>query len=282
MKFSLPFAFLGLMILMIFKTSFASLSGCVISGLTIKLPFPPLTAEITQGYDGGFSHQGKYAIDFALAKGVPVLAVLPGKVIFASNAGPCGNAIIIDHGNGITSKYCHLQSFKVNQGDIVDQGTIIGYVDNTGWSNGDHLHFEMMKNGNSCRAENIEGCTVIQQGYTCTSNNNPKEPGTSPSPPPSPSNLSVSCENGQIKLSWNPVQDATAYQIRIDDVNDGQELKNCRDKSSSDICATIKATSYVFTSQPGHSYRWWIYAYRNWACSQAIMGTKFSGDMCQR
>ena len=60
-----------------------------------------------------------------------------------------GNIVKIDHGNGFITRYLHLAygSVKVKVGDLVKKGQIIGYMGNTGYSFGGHLHFEIWKNG---------------------------------------------------------------------------------------------------------------------------------------
>ena len=57
-----------------------------------------------------------------------------------------GNKIILDHGGGLFTAYSHLNEFEVDQGDIVIQGDIIGYVGMTGRVTGPHLHWEVYLN----------------------------------------------------------------------------------------------------------------------------------------
>ncbi len=58
-----------------------------------------------------------------------------------------GNHILIDHGGGQYTLYAHLSGFNVSSGQAVTKGDVIGYVGNTGWSTGAHLHFEIWING---------------------------------------------------------------------------------------------------------------------------------------
>jgi len=81
--------------------------------------------------------------DYASQIGTPVKAVWSGKVRYAQmNGGGFGNLIIIRHPNGLETYYAHLSKINVSINQIIDQGTIIGEVGNTGHSTGPHLHFE--------------------------------------------------------------------------------------------------------------------------------------------
>ena len=96
-------------------------------------------------FNGGSAfHSG---IDFGDPCGTPVGATRPGKVTFAGPAGGYGNRVVIDHGEGITSSYNHLQQITVLIGDEVTQSNAVGLVGTTGRSTGCHLHFEIMVNG---------------------------------------------------------------------------------------------------------------------------------------
>jgi len=70
-----------------------------------------------------------------------------GRVVSAGWNGDYGNCVIIDHGNGMQTLYGHMRSIKVNVGDVVAQGKVIGTMGSTGDSTGVHLHFEVLRNG---------------------------------------------------------------------------------------------------------------------------------------
>jgi murein DD-endopeptidase MepM/ murein hydrolase activator NlpD len=89
-------------------------------------------------------HQG---IDLASTEHAPVEAANSGIVIFASNLGIYGNAVIIDHGQGITSLYGHMSALQVSEGQQVKKGQVIGTTGSTGWAGGDHLHVSILVNG---------------------------------------------------------------------------------------------------------------------------------------
>lgn len=87
-------------------------------------------------------------VDLPAPGGTAILAAGTGKVIMAGWYGAYGNAVIIDHGGGYTSLYGHQSRLGVSVGDEVKAGEVIGYVGTTGWSTGNHLHFEIRVNGN--------------------------------------------------------------------------------------------------------------------------------------
>ncbi|MDE6148674.1 MAG: peptidoglycan DD-metalloendopeptidase family protein [Ruminococcus sp.] len=70
-----------------------------------------------------------------------------GKNSSCGCGGGYGNYIIIDHGEGFISLYGHLTSLNVKDGDTVKKGDIIGTMGSTGYSTGDHLHFEIRYQG---------------------------------------------------------------------------------------------------------------------------------------
>lgn len=91
-------------------------------------------------------HRG---LDFAAPVGTPVLAPASGRVKRASRRGSLGLLIEVDHGNGLLTRYGHMDSFAVQRGDWVTRGQVIGRVGNTGRSTGPHLHYEVVQNGRS-------------------------------------------------------------------------------------------------------------------------------------
>ncbi len=85
-------------------------------------------------------HQG---IDIAALYGSAVRAPAGGRVVFAGRQSAYGNLIVLDHGDGVTTRYGHLSRMEVRAGDPVSQDALIGYVGNTGRSTGPHLHYEV-------------------------------------------------------------------------------------------------------------------------------------------
>lgn len=92
-------------------------------------------------------HTGLDISDGKPAGVTPIHAFRAGRVIDVEHRGGLGNHVVIDHGNGVTSVYGHLNSISVSVGEMVDTNTIVGYEGTTGVSTGPHLHFEIRVDG---------------------------------------------------------------------------------------------------------------------------------------
>ncbi|MDH5302016.1 MAG: peptidoglycan DD-metalloendopeptidase family protein [Gammaproteobacteria bacterium] len=92
------------------------------------------------------AHKG---VDYAAPVGTPVKSSGDGKVVFRGIKGGYGKVIVIDHGNGYTTLYGHLNSYsrKLRDGYRVKQGETIGFVGSTGRATGPHLHYEFRVGG---------------------------------------------------------------------------------------------------------------------------------------
>lgn len=75
--------------------------------------------------------------------GDPILAAADGKIINASYTPDLGNSVTIQHSHGFITRYGHLRSIRVKNGQQVAQGQVIGSLGNTGKSTGPHLHYEV-------------------------------------------------------------------------------------------------------------------------------------------
>ena len=88
----------------------------------------------------GAIHTG---VDISAAQGTPVHAAADGIVYQAEYAGRYGKMVIIDHGNGMTTRYAHMSRFDVIPGQEIRRGEVIGYSGATGRVTAPHLHFEV-------------------------------------------------------------------------------------------------------------------------------------------
>ncbi len=132
----------------------ANSSQTVYSSDGFRWPLAPNQTLITTyfGYDSwrGGNH---YGIDVGNAGigGSPIYAAQSGTVITAYNDsgwhGGYGNYVVIDHGDSLSTLYAHCVSTCVYEGQVVNKGDVIGYVGTTGWSTGNHLHFEVRVGG---------------------------------------------------------------------------------------------------------------------------------------
>ncbi|MBP7710791.1 MAG: M23 family metallopeptidase [Rickettsiales bacterium] len=88
----------------------------------------------------GAAHQG---LDFVGVTKEKIISPSSGKVILAGKFSDYGNAVVIDHGFGITTRYGHLSEVKVKDGQRVRKGEVIALQGSTGRSTGQHLHYEV-------------------------------------------------------------------------------------------------------------------------------------------
>ena len=91
-------------------------------------------------------HEGT---DFPAAYGTPILATADGTVIRAAWDDEYGNVVDIAHKNGVVTRYAHAQELLVKSGDVVKQGQAISKVGSSGRSTGPHLHYEVLRDGQS-------------------------------------------------------------------------------------------------------------------------------------
>jgi len=101
------------------------------------------------------SEADHYGLDLASIKMAPIVLSNYGEVILKDNLGVYGNVVIIAHGLGLSTLYSHCSSIRVNVGDLLDKGTIIGNTGRTGLVLGDHLHFGAYIQGVPIRPEEV-------------------------------------------------------------------------------------------------------------------------------
>jgi murein DD-endopeptidase MepM/ murein hydrolase activator NlpD len=151
------------------------------------------TRFVGQANNGEFSHQSedgpRFAWDFTVNIGTPVLAVAAGRVIKviedipnnAEGAEPdpdaTANAVQIDHGNGLQSLYAHLDQFgvAVEPGQLVARGQYLGRSGNSGYATGPHLHYEVLnaagRSSSTGFAESLAAGGIAEEGDRVTSQN---------------------------------------------------------------------------------------------------------------
>lgn len=116
--------------------------------------WPTKSRRISSGFGfrkDPFTFRGSFhsGIDIAGDLNDPVYVTADGKVIYTGWDQSHGNNIIVNHTNGLKTRYMHLNKIVVEEGDAVEKGEKIGLVGSTGRSTGPHLHYEVIKNGES-------------------------------------------------------------------------------------------------------------------------------------
>jgi len=97
-------------------------------------------------------------IDISRPVGTPVRPISSGIVTFSGTNGGYGQMVEIDHGNGLTSRYAHLSTLAVREGEQILSGQTIGQVGETGLTTGPHLHLEIRR-----RNSPIDPLTVLHR-----------------------------------------------------------------------------------------------------------------------
>lgn len=97
-------------------------------------------------------------VDFRARRPTPIPVANDGKVVFTGDLFFNGKTVIVDHGLGIMTLYCHLSKIQSNAGEMVKQGEVIGVSGNTGRSSGPHLHWGVRIHGNW-----VDGLSLIEE-----------------------------------------------------------------------------------------------------------------------
>lgn len=208
----------------------------------------PWTAEtvfaLTSGYNEDY-HKGentKYLLDFAIRNnngtpnqaatlGQPVRAIGDGVVIKAVKEGEnggLGRYVKVDHGQGYVTRYDHLGSVSVNEGDVLVRGNEIGKIGDTGFSIGYHLQVSLWKDGKIVPMEDV----LNVQGANLTIDQTPiSEFGgktnhfflskNSDGLPPAPALVAQAAQACQVNLIWPANANTGNYSI----IRDGVDVK---------------------------------------------------------
>ncbi len=163
----------------------SALSGATMVGLTLGLTrnattadwfkansapnLWPVEGQVTGSFGeriDPFNGEGAFhsGVDISSNYGHPIVAPADGVVTFTDNLGGYGKAVMIDHGNGISTRYGHLSGFAVSSGQHVHRGDVIGYVGASGRSTGPHLHYEVRINDTPVNPYKYLRMTVATSG----------------------------------------------------------------------------------------------------------------------
>jgi murein DD-endopeptidase MepM/ murein hydrolase activator NlpD len=103
-------------------------------------------------------------VDIGSSYGATIIAPADGVVVFSDILGGYGKAIMINHGNGISTRYGHLSGYAVTAGQSVHRGDVIGFVGESGRSTGPHLHYEVRINDTPVNPYKYLRMTVAHNG----------------------------------------------------------------------------------------------------------------------
>lgn len=112
----------------------------------------PVEGRLTDGFGdrrnpfGGYGSEFHTGQDIATNFGTPVAATANGVVTFTGFQNGYGQLVVIDHGDGLTTRYGHLSHIDAEVGQSVTRGDIVGRVGSSGRSTGPHLHYEIRIN----------------------------------------------------------------------------------------------------------------------------------------
>ena len=116
----------------------------------------PISGVITSrfGASSSIRRSSHTGLDISAPTGTAIKAAAAGTVTFSGYKGSYGNMLVISHGNGVQTYYCHCSKLYVGTGTQVSQGQTIAAVGSTGNSTGPHLHLEVRVNGVAYNPQN--------------------------------------------------------------------------------------------------------------------------------
>lgn len=131
------------------QAAFARFSTPLPSTLLMRQPTPgPLSSSFgLRRVFNGEPRNPHSGLDIAANTGTPIIAPLPGKVVLTGDFYYNGNTVIIDHGGGLLTLFCHLDRIDAKAEQHVETGDALGTVGATGRVTGAHLHFSVSLNG---------------------------------------------------------------------------------------------------------------------------------------
>lgn len=153
-------AVIALFIGFLFIGSKSAFANTVVDDELINSLIWPTEGIISDTY--GTRMGNHFGIDIAAPQGTPIVSIDNGVINKSYYSDTYGNVIFIEHESGLEAVYAHLHERYVREGDIVNEGTVIGTVGNTGRSTGDHLHFEVhVGNWNMEKSNSIDPMLIL-------------------------------------------------------------------------------------------------------------------------
>lgn len=128
-----------------------------------------------EGFRSIYTNMGHTGLDLPCPRWTPIYAAYDGTVVYKETQEMRGLGIAIHHeidGEYYITKYWHLAAMDVDVGEKVALGDFIGYADNTGWSSGDHLHFEIgLSNRDGTYYEPVDPLLYLHPTYALHAKN---------------------------------------------------------------------------------------------------------------
>ena len=130
------------------RRAFATWSESLAPDFAMSVPVDGIRSSPfgSRSFYNGQPRSPHSGIDIAAPEGTPIFAPAPGIILTTGNYFFNGNTIIMDHGHGLITLYCHMNTIDVEPGAVIAAGEQIGRVGNTGRSTGPHLHWSVNLN----------------------------------------------------------------------------------------------------------------------------------------
>lgn len=146
----------------------ATTAAEAVAGMTGVLPTLASAKRISSAYGwrsdpvngAGAFHKGA---DIPMPVGSDVRTAGAGTVVSVGTNGGYGLQVVVDHGNGVQTRYAHLSSTAVKAGDTVAKGQVIAASGNSGKSTGPHLHFEVLSGGVALDPQGVLAASLLSQ-----------------------------------------------------------------------------------------------------------------------